>query len=194
MNSPKILAFAGSLRSGSFNKKLVAVAAAAASAAGAEVTAIDLRDLPMPLYDGDIERSHGLPPNAKTFKRLLLEHHGVLISTPEYNSQYPAALKNAIDWASRQEAGEAPLAAFKGKVAGVMSASPGRLAGLRGQTLVRQLLLYLGMAVVPIQVGIPHANDAFDETGRLKDAKQQASIEALGAEVVRYVGRLVLSS
>lgn len=184
---PKILAFAGSLRTGSFNKKLVRIAAEGARAAGAEVTLLDLRDLPMPIYDGDIEREQGLPPNAKAFKRLLIEHHGVLLATPEYNSQYPAVLKNAIDWASRQEPGDTPLIAFKGKIAAVMSASPGALAALRSQTLVRSLLLYLGMVVVPTQIGIARAGEAFDEAGRLKDGKQQAAIEALGAEAVRYI-------
>ena len=112
---------------------------------------VGLRDFPMPVYDGDIEKSQGLPQSAKAFKTLLIEHHGVLLSTPEYNSHYPAVLKNSIDWASRKEADETPLMAFKGKVAGVMSASPGALAALRSQTLVRSLLLYLGMLVVPTQ-------------------------------------------
>jgi NAD(P)H-dependent FMN reductase len=114
----------------------------------------------------------------------------VLLSTPEYNSQYPAVLKNAIDWASRPEPGDTPLVAFKGKVAGVMSASPGALAALRSQTLVRSLLLYLGMVVVPIQIGVARAAEAFDATGRLKDEKQHAAIEALAAEVVRYARSL----
>ncbi len=188
--TPRILVFAGSLRADSFNKKLVRIAAAGAHAAGAETTMLDLRDLPMPIYDGDIEKAQGLPPNAKAFKQLLIEHHGVLLSTPEYNSQYPAVLKNAIDWASRQEPGDTPLMAFKGKIAGVMSASPGALAALRSQMLVRSLLLYLGMVVVPAQIGIARAGEAFDDAGRLKDEKQHAAIEALGAEVVRYARRL----
>jgi chromate reductase len=192
--TPRILAFAGSLRAGSFNKKLVRIAAEGARAAGAEVTLLDLRDLPMPIYDGDIEREQGLPPNARTFKSLLIDHHGVLLSTPEYNSQYPAVLKNAIDWASRQEPGDTPLMAFKGKIAAVMSASPGALAALRSQTLVRSLLLYLGMVVVPTQIGVARAAEAFDEAGRLKDEKQQAAIEALGAEAVRYVRALYPTS
>lgn len=188
--TPKILAFAGSLRADSYNKKLVRIAAEGARTAGAEVMLLDLRDLPMPIYDGDIEKSQGLPQNAKAFKKLLIEHHGVLLSTPEYNSQYPAVLKNALDWASRQEPGEAPLMAFKGKIAGVMSASPGALAALRSQTLVRALLLYLGMVVVPVQIGIARAAEAFDSSGRLKDEKQRAAIEALGVEVAQFVRKL----
>jgi NAD(P)H-dependent FMN reductase len=187
-----LLAFAGSLRTASFNKKLVAVAVQGAREAGAEVTLLDLRELPMPIYDGDDEAEHGLPDNARVFKRLLMEHHGVLIATPEYNSQYPGVLKNVIDWASRREDGEQPLAAFTGKVAGVMSASPGALAGLRGQALLRAQLAYLGMVVVPARIGVGRASDAFDSDGGLKDDKQHRSVRDLGAETVRFVHRLLL--
>jgi chromate reductase len=192
MSAARILAFAGSLRTASFNKKLVAIAAQGAREAGAEVTLCDLRDLPMPIYDGDDEAEHGLPDNARAFKRLLMEHHGVLIATPEYNSQFPAVLKNAIDWASRRENDEKPLVAFTGKVAGVMSASPGALAGLRGQALLRSQLAYLGMVVVPARVGVGRAGDAFDADGGLKDRKQHQSVQDLGAETVRFVHRLLL--
>lgn len=188
--TPRILAFAGSLRTDSFNKKLVRIAAQGARAAGAEVTEIDLRDFPMPLYDADIEKSQGLPQTAKAFKTLLIEHHGVLLSTPEYNSHYPAVLKNSIDWASRREADETALVAFKGKVAGVISASPGALAALRSQTLVRSLLLYLGMLVVPTQIGVARAGEAFDQSGRLRDESQHAAIEAVGAEVAQFIRKL----
>jgi len=192
MAVPKLLAFAGSLRTASLNKKLVAIAAQGARDAGAEVTLIDLRDLPMPIYNGDDEAAHGLPDNARTFKRLLIDHHGVLIATPEYNSQFPAVLKNAIDWASRRESDEQPLTAFTGKVAGVMSASPGAFGGLRGQILLRSLLAHLGMVVVPTRIGVARAGDAFDADGRLKDDKQLQSVLQLGAETVRFVQRLLL--
>ena len=189
----KILAFAASLRTGSYNKRLVAIAAHGARAAGAEVTLLDLRDLPMPIYDGDIEKQQGLPPNAKAFKRLLIEHQGVLVASPEYNSQMPALLKNSIDWASRLEPGDTPMVAFKGKVAGVTSASRGALAGLRSQTMVRSLLSYLGMIVVPTQIGVARAHEAFDESGRLLDEKQHSAVEALGAEVAHMVRALTIS-
>ncbi len=186
MGSIKIVAFAGSLRSGSYNKKLIRIAAAGARAAGAQVTDLDLRDVPMPLYDGDIEREQGLPPNAKVLKRLLVEHHGMLISSPEYNSAFPAVLKNAIDWASRPEPNEPALAAFKGKIAGLMAASPGHLGGVRGLAVLRSILSNIGVIVIPTQMAIARANEAFDEDGSLKDERQQASIEAVGAEVVRF--------
>lgn len=186
MGTIKIVAFAGSLRSGSHNKKLIRIAAAGARAAGAQVTDLDLRDVAMPLYDGDIEREQGLPPNAKVFKRLLVEHHGMLISSPEYNSAFPAVLKNAIDWASRPEPNEPALAAFKGKIAGLMAASPGHLGGVRGLAVLRSILSNIGVIVIPTQMAIARANDAFDEDGSLKDERQQAGIEAVGAEVVRF--------
>ena len=192
MYAPKLLAFAGSLREASFNRKIVAVAAEGARAAGAEVTVVDFRDLPMPIYDGDLEAKQGLPGAAKAFKQMLIEHHGVLVATPEYNSQFPALLKNALDWASRREGDEKPMVAFNGKVAGVMSASPGALAGLRGQALLRSQLAYLGMVVVPDRVGVGRAHEAFDETGAMKDPAQQRLLEELGEKTARFVQRLLL--
>ncbi|MGD2140449.1 MAG: NAD(P)H-dependent oxidoreductase [Burkholderiales bacterium] len=189
---PKLLAFAGSLRKASHNRKLVAVAAEGARAAGAQVTIIDFRDLPMPIYDADDEAENGLPDAAREFKQLLIEHHGVLVATPEYNSQYPALLKNAFDWATRREGTEPPMRAFSGKVAGVMSASPGALAGLRGQALLRAQLAYLGMVVVPERVAIARAHEAFGDQGALKDTQQQRMVEDFGAQAVRFVQRLVL--
>lgn len=186
----KLLAFAGSLRSASFNKKLVAIAARGARAAGADVTLIDLRDFPMPLYDGDLEAEHGLPDAARAFKRLVKESDGILIATPEYNSQFPAVLKNALDWASRREGDEKPLVAYQGKVAGVMSASPGVTAGLRGQMLLRAQLAYLGMIVHPDRVGIGNAREAFDEHGDLVDEGNRRLAESLGAKTVWLASRL----
>ena len=186
----KILAFAGSLRSGSFNRKLVRIAAEGARAAGAEVTEIDLREIPMPLYDGDIEREQGLPPNAKLFKRLLIEHKGVLISSPEYNTAMTAVLKNAIDWASRVEPGEPPHVAFRGKVGGLMSASPGNYGGVRSLAMLRAILSHLGVIVVPSQLSVARANEAFDADGNLQDERQRDAIRSIGAEVVSFAGKL----
>src|SRR5438309_2050046 len=161
--APKILAFAGSTRTGSFNKKLVPIAIEGARAAGAEVTHIDLRDIPMPLYDGDLEAREGLPPNAKRLKQLMIEHDGFLIAAPEYNSSITGALKNAIDWASRPEPNEQTLVAFSGKVAALMSASPGALGGMRGLITVRSILGNINTLVLPYQVSVPRAHEAFDE-------------------------------
>ncbi len=195
MASPKILAFAGSLRAGSLNKKLVKVAAEGAKRAGAEVTYLDLRDLPMPVFDEDIEARDGLHPNARKLKELMYAHQGFLISCPEYNSSISAALKNAIDWASRpckksDGTDEKPLEAFAGKVAGLMSASPGALGGLRGLVTVRSILGNIQVIVLPEQVAIVKAAEAFDDSGTLKDAKQRESVEKIGARVAEVVGKL----
>jgi chromate reductase, NAD(P)H dehydrogenase (quinone) len=190
MDNVRVLAFAGSLRTASWNKKLVRVAAEGARAAGAEVDVIDLRDLPMPIYDGDLEAEQGLPPNAKAFKRLLADSHGFLISSPEYNNAFPAVLKNAIDWASRAETGDIGPVAYRGKIAGLMSASPGYFGGVRSLPMLRAVLSNLGCVVVPTQLAVPRANEAFDADGQLKDARQRDQIMAIGAEVVRFVRKL----
>ena len=130
--TPRILAFAGSLRRESFNKKLVPIAAKGARDAGAEVTLIGLEDFPLPLFDQDLEARQGMPENGKKLKQLFIDHDGLLIASPEYNSSITAVLKNAIDWVSRPAPGEPSLVAFRSKVATLMSASPGALGGLRG--------------------------------------------------------------
>lgn len=188
--SPTILGFAGSTRQDSFNKKLVKIALQGAEEAGAQVTYLDLRDLPMPLYDGDLEAEAGLPENARKFKDLLLSHQGLLIASPEYNSSMSGVLKNAIDWASRPVEGEAPLACFTGKVCALMSTSPGALGGLRGLIPVRMLLGNIGVIVLPEQVAVSKAMDAFTAEGAMKDAKQQGSIMALGANVAHILRKL----
>jgi len=190
MASPKILAFAGSLRRDSFNKKLARVAADAARAAGGDVTLIDLKDLPMPIYDGDLEAAEGIPPNARKLKDLMKAHQGLLISTPEYNSSIPGVLKNAIDWASRQEKGEPPLACFDGKIAALLSASPGALGGLRSLLTVRAILSNIRVLVIPEQLALSKADAAFDAEGKLVDAKQKATVEKIAARLVTVVTKL----
>jgi len=189
-DTPRILAFAGSTRTDSFNKKLVKIAAQGARAAGAETTFVDLRDLPMPLFDEDLEANDGTPDTVRQFKALLLAHDGLLIASPEYNSSLTAVLKNAIDWASRPAEGEASLGCFVGKVAAIMSASPGALGGLRGLVSLRSILGNIKVIVLPDQIAVPKAYEAFDTDGSLKDAKQQAGIENLGANVVTIVAKL----
>jgi len=190
VNKAKILCFAGSTRSQSVNKKLVKVAMHAAQEAGAEVTYIDLKDLPMPLYDGDLEAEQGLPENAKKLKELLKSHDAMLISCPEYNSSITPVLKNAIDWASRPHEGEKPLACFTGKVAGLMAASPGALGGLRGLVTVRSILGNIGVIVIPDQVAVPQAMQAFDQSDDLVDAKQKASVQKIGTRVAEVAASL----
>ena len=187
---PRILAFAGSTRDGSWNKKLLKVAVDAARAAGAEVTGLDLRDFPMPLYDGDLEAREGIPPVAMGFKKAMLDHQGLLIAAPEYNSSITGVLKNAIDWASRPSPGEPPLAAFDGKVCGLLSASTGALGGLRGLVHVRAILSNIRVLVIPEQFALSKADAAFDEQGSLKDPRQAASARTVAERLWHVLLRL----
>jgi len=189
MNS-KILAFAGSTRTDSYNKTLVKIAAAGAKSAGADVTYIDLRDFPMPIFDQDLEAQDGAPATVKQFKELLIARDGLLIASPEYNSSVSGLLKNAIDWASRPAPGEAPLACFTDKVAMIMSASPGGFGGLRGLVALRSILGNIRVLVLPDQVAIAQAHTAFNPNGTLKDPQQQAAIEGLGIKLAQTVAKL----
>ncbi len=188
--TPKILAFAGSARKDSVNKKAVAIAAQGARDAGAEVTLIDLADYPMPIYDGDLESADGLPENAKKLKQLFLEHDGLLIASPEYNSSFSPLLKNTIDWVSRKETDdEAPLACYTGKVAVLLAASPGGLGGLRGLVHVRALLENINVIVLPQQRAISGAMNAFGDDGNLSDEKQQQGVLGLGKTLAEFLAR-----
>lgn len=192
MAKPKILAFAGSTRIDSFNKKLVKVATIGAMENGADVTVIDLRDFAMPLYDGDLEQKEGIPSNARKLKDLMLSHQGFLISSPEYNSSISGVLKNTIDWASRPSEGEEPLACFKGKVAGIMSASPGGLGGLRGLVHVRAILENISVLVIPEQIAIAKAHEVFNSDDTLKDKKQEEQVKRIGASVAKLLIKLTV--
>lgn len=186
----RILAFSGSTRANSFNKKLVRIASAGAAQTGAVVTSLDLRDLNLPLYDGDLEAKSGLPEGGHQLKHLLNSHDGFLISSPEYNSSYSAVLKNAIDWASRPVPNEKPLQGFTGKVAVLMSASPSPFGGLRGLLSLRSLLSNIQVIVLPQQVTLNTAHEAFDQSDNLKDPKQQASAEKLGRDLAETIAKL----
>jgi NAD(P)H-dependent FMN reductase len=183
-NPIRIVALAGSLRKDSYNKKLVQIAIKAATAAGAEVNYLDLRDYPLPIFDQDLETAHGLPEPAKKLKQIFIDCDGFLWSCPEYNSSITAVLKNTIDWVSRPAPGEPNLAGFKGKVAALMAASPGALGGLRGLVTVRAILGNIGVIVLPDQIAVSKAHEAFAADGSLKDAKMQAGIEGLGRGLV----------
>jgi chromate reductase, NAD(P)H dehydrogenase (quinone) len=186
----KILAFAGSTRTESFNKKLVRIAAEGARKAGSEVTIIDLRDYPLPVFDEDLEAREGLHPNGRKLKDLFLAHQGLLLSCPEYNSSISAVWKNAIDWVSRPVPGQPPLECFIGKAATIMSASPGALGGLRGLVAVRSILGNIKVIVLPDQVAVAKAHEAFNPDGSLKDPKQHASVEQLGAGLAQTLAKL----
>ncbi len=192
MTTPRILAFGGSLRRDSLNQKLAAAAAEGARAAGAEVTLIALRDFPLPVFDQDLEDADGLPEAAKALKQLFRGHHGLLIASPEYNSSITAALKNALDWVSRTGTeDEPPMVAFTGKTAALCSASPGALGGLRGLVHVRAILGNIGVMVLPDQVAVSKAHEAFAADGTLSDKTQAARVEKLGAQLARHVARML---
>ncbi len=188
MPTPKILAFAGSARADSLNKKLAARAAALAQDAGAQVTLIDLRDFPMSIYDGDTESSDGLPEHALRFKALLKQHHGLLIACPEYNGAITPLLKNTIDWASRPGEGEGRLECFQGKVAALVSASPGAWGGMRGIPGVRTILSGIGTTVIADSVSIPKAHEAFDSGGGLLDDALASRLSAVVERLIAVAG------
>jgi NAD(P)H-dependent FMN reductase len=177
--APRILAFAGSARRESLNRKFLAIAVAAAREAGGEVTLLDLNDYALPLYHGDLEEASGLPDNAKKLVAHITAHDALLVASPEYNSMFTPLLKNTLDWCSLAE--ENP---FTGKVAAVISASPGAYGGVRSLVLAQQLLLKLGCHVVPGQCSLPHANKAFDTAGQLLDARAEKSVRALMTALV----------
>ena len=189
---PRILAFAGSLRADSFNKTLLNIAAEGARQAGADVRVIDLVDYPMPVLNQDDEAANGKPEAAKELKALMIEHDGFLIACPEYNSSITGALKNTIDWVSRHDEGDPPggLPAFRGKVVSLMSASPGALGGLRGLVHVRAILGNIGCIVLPDQVAIGKAQEAFNDDGTLANERQQASVMALGTTLAETLEKL----
>ncbi|MEO1535871.1 MAG: NAD(P)H-dependent oxidoreductase, partial [Planctomycetota bacterium] len=182
----KILAFSGSLRADSFNQRIVALAADMARERGAETTVLSLRDYPMPIFNQDDEDASGVPAEARAFREQLMHHDGFVIGCPEYNSSITAALKNAIDWATRAKAeGEGPLDCFTGKVVALTAASPGGFGGLRGLDHVREILSNVGCHIVPGMVAIPAVHNAFDAGGNLTNDRARGSLESLVDNVVR---------
>ncbi len=189
MAQPRILAFAGSSRKESYNRQLVGVAAAQAERAGAKVTLLNLGDYPLPIFDEDLEAG-GTPENALALKQIFLDHDGLLIACPEYNSSITPLLKNTIDWVSRPKEGQPRLAAYQGKVASLLSASPGALGGLRGLVHVRAILSSIGVTVLPDQFALSKAYEAFDAQGALKDESSQSRVEAIAANLVYVLAKL----
>jgi chromate reductase len=186
MQTPKILVFAGSIRTGSFNARLAALAAKELTLAEAEVTLISLADYPMPLYDGNFEAASGPPENAFRLKRLMGLQQGVFIASPEYNASITPLLKNTLDWVSRvREGKERPLAAYKGRVFAVGAASNGTYGGMRSLMALRQVLeLGCGALVIPEQVAVREAATAFDDEGNLKDERTAGLLKAMVQRLV----------
>jgi chromate reductase, NAD(P)H dehydrogenase (quinone) len=179
--SPRILVFAGSIRAGSYNARLAALAAKLLSVAGADVTHISLQDFPLPLYDGDLEARSAPPEHAVKLKRLMMRHAGVFIASAEYNASLTPLLKNTIDWISRvREGAELELAPFRQRVFALGAASPGTLGGYRSLMALRQVLeLGCGATVLPEQVAVRDAANAFDDEDNLRDARTAATLKAV---------------
>ena len=185
---PKILVFAGSAREASLNRKLARIAAQAVDEAGGEGDCIELRDYPLPIYDGDLEAAQGVPEHGVRLKGLFTGHDGLLIVSPENNGSVSALLKNVLDWVSRPHAGEPGSVPYRNKVAALLAASPGALGGLRGLVHLRQILNALGVLVLAEQFVLPRAHEAFAPDSSLKDATQRAALWAVAARLVE-VGR-----
>ncbi|UYG08682.1 NADPH-dependent FMN reductase [Halomonas sp. M4R1S46] len=188
--SPRILVFAGSSREASFNKRLARLAAERIEAHGGRPTFIDLNDYPMPLYNGDLETAEGLPERAVTLRGVLAEHQGLMIASPEYNGFITPLLKNTIDWLTRPHEGESGLALFQGRLAAVVSASPGGLGGIRSLALIRQLLGNIGVTVLPDQLAVARAGDAFGENGQLASDAHRDKLDAICRRLVEDLQRL----
>lgn len=175
----KVLTFAGSAREGSANKKLAKLAAKTATELGADATFIDLKDYPIPLYNEDLETKNGMPENAKSIRQLMIGSQVIIIASPEYNASLTALLKNTLDWASRSEKGGSSREAFQGKKFVIMSASPGARGGARGLVHLRAVIENIGGTILPEQIVIPDAYNAFDEKGDLKDPKLAADLRKI---------------
>ncbi|QLH35409.1 MAG: NAD(P)H-dependent oxidoreductase [Parachlamydiaceae bacterium] len=182
---PTVLAFAGSLRKDSCNKKLINQAASIARELGAQVIQIDLKDFPIPLYDGDLEEAEGMPENAKYIRQLMINSQVIFIASPDYNHSVSAVLKNVLDWTSRSENAERSREAFQGKKFAIMSASPSKSGGAKGLSHLRDILLDQKAIVLERQISIPYAYEAFDEQGGLKDLNLKSDLYLLIEEALK---------
>jgi chromate reductase, NAD(P)H dehydrogenase (quinone) len=192
MPIPKVLVLAGSIRAGSFNARLAAIAAKEIARAEAEVTRISLLDFPLPLYDGDHETRSGAPENAVKLKRMFCAHQGVFIASPEYNASLTPLLKNAIDWISRvRENREPPLSAYRDRVFALGAASNGAYGGMRSIMALRHVLeLGCGALVIPEQIAVREASHAFDENDELKDERSAALLRTLARRLVELARQI----
>ena len=186
----RVLIFAGSARRESFNRRFARVAAQQVADAGGEATLLELADHPLPLYDGDLEAASGLPANALKLKEIFIAHDAFIFVSPEYNSSIPALLKNTIDWVSRPLPEQSGYVPFSGKPAALLSASPGHLGGLRGLRHLRDVLTELQMIVLPKQVSLPAASNAFDSQGQLTDPATNRRLGELVGELLGMAKRL----
>ena len=192
MPALKILVIPGSLRTGSLNARLAAVAALEIAQAGVEVTRISLSDFPLPIYDGDLQARSGVPKQAINLKRMIGVHHGVLVVTPEYNSSVPALVKNAIDWVSRvQDPHESRGQVFRERAFAIAAASGGRLGGTRALAALRLILTACHATVVPNQFALSFAEEAYDDMERLKHPADVEAMKAMVRQLIEFSQRMM---
>ena len=192
MAAPKILIIPGSLRTGSRNAKLAAVAADAFVQAGVDVTRISLGDFTLPIYDGDLQARSGVPKNAISLKQMIAAHHGILLVTPEYNSSIPALLKNSIDWVSRvQDPNENRGQVFRERAFAIAAASEGRLGGTRALAALRLILSACHATVIPNQVALSFADEAYNDMDRLNHAPDIEALQALVRQLIDFAHRMM---
>ena len=192
MAALKILVIPGSLRTGSLNAKLAATIALELVQAGAEVTRISLSDFPLPIYDADLQTKSGIPKHAVNLKRMIGAHHGVLFVTPEYNSSVPALVKNTIDWITRvQDPHESRGQVFRERVFAIASASEGRLGGTRALAALRLILSACQAQVIPNQLALTFAEQAYDEMERLKNSADAEALKALVRQLIAISQRMM---
>ena len=192
MSALKILVIPGSLRTGSHNARLAAAAAHELAQAGAEVTRISLGDFPLPIYDGDLQAKSGAPKHAVNLKRMIGAHHGVLIVTPEYNSSVPALVKNTIDWVTRvQDAHETRGQVFRDRAFAIAAASGNRLGGTRALAALRLILAACQATVIPNQLALSFADEAYDDRDRLKHPADAEALKALARQLIDVSQRMM---
>jgi NAD(P)H-dependent FMN reductase len=192
MSALKILVIPGSLRTGSHNARLAATAAAELAQAGAEVTRISLADFPLPIFDGDLQAKSGVPKHAVNLKRMMSAHQGVLIVTPEYNSSVPALVKNTIDWVSRvQDPHETRGQVFRDRAFAIAAASEGRLGGTRALAALRLILSACQATVVPNQLALSFATEAYDDMDRLKHPSDLEALKAMVRQLIEFSQRMM---
>jgi chromate reductase len=189
---PRILVFAGSIRTGAYSGKTADAAARELALQGADVTRISLRDYPLPIMDQDLEAEKGVPDNAVKLARLFAGHDALLIATPEYNGSMPPLLKNTIDWVSRVKKDRGgPLRPYPGKVVALCSSSEGHFAGVRSIGHLRAVLSQLQMDVIAPQVSVPYGKEAFDEDGNFREERRR---DAMGRLCRALIERAALMS
>ena len=192
MPALKILVIPGSLRTGSHNAKLAMAAAYEFAQAGVDVTRISLGDFPLPIYDGDLQSRFGVPKNAVNLKRMMSAHHGVLIVTPEYNSSVPALVKNTIDWVSRvQDPNETRGQVFRGRAFAIAAASESRLGGSRALSALRLILSACQATVIPSQLALSFAGEAYDDMDRLKHPADIDALKAMARQLIEFSQRMM---